>query len=226
MKFCTSAPSSLRRSGPTGRRQLSFTTISSKTTFRSQRPPRHHYDDPAPPDAQVPLRCPGRAQTLPFAFSVGRRCAACCDSATGPAPRRHQKACALYPSLPPRQPHLNVHENSLSKNRTPLLSFAPPCSTYNDPVKFRTSAPSSLRRSGPTGRRQLSFTTISSKTTFRSQRPPRHHYDDPAPPDAQVPLRCPGRAQTLPFAFSVGRRCAACCDSATGPAPRRHQKAC
>jgi hypothetical protein len=72
VKFCTSAPSSLRRSGPTGRRQLSFTTISSKTTFRSQRPPRHHYDDPAPPDAQVPLRCPRRAQTLPFAFSVGR----------------------------------------------------------------------------------------------------------------------------------------------------------
>ena len=139
---------------------------------------------------------------------------------------RRPDCYALYPSLPPRQPHLNVHENSLSKNRTPLLSFAPPCSTYNDPVKFRTSAPSSLRRSGPTGRRQLSFTTISSKTTFRSQRPPRHHYDDPAPPDAQVPLRCPGRAQTLPFAFSVGRRCAACCDSATGPAPRRHQKAC
>ena len=32
------------------------------------------------PDAQVQLRRPGRAQTLPIAFSVGRRCAACCDS--------------------------------------------------------------------------------------------------------------------------------------------------
>ena len=112
---------SLRRSGPTGR-----TTISSKTTFRSQRPARCHYDNLAPRDAQGPFRRPGRAQTLSFAFSVKRRCAACCDSAAGPPPRRHQKACSLYPLLPPRQPHLKVHENSLGQNSTPLLSFASP----------------------------------------------------------------------------------------------------
>ena len=50
--------------------------------------------------------------------------------------------------------------------------------------KMPATAQTSLRRSGPNGRGQLSFTTISSKTTFRSQRPPRHSYDDPVPPGA------------------------------------------
>ena len=139
------------------------------------------------------------------ALFVWWRCAACCDLVVLGSPQ-----VPIYPSLP--QKHFKVTKLHWVRVRTTAVICAT-LQPYNDPVKFCTSAPSSLRRSGPTGRRQLSFTTISSKTTFRSQRPPRHHYDDPAPPDAQVPLRCPGRAQTLPFAFSVGRRCAACCNS-------------
>ena len=75
----------------------------------------------------------------------------------------------------------------------------------NDPMQFCNSAPSPLRRSGATGRGQLLFTTILSKTTFRSQRPPRRHDDDLVPASS-------------PSTHPVERCCAACCDSAAfGP---------
>ena len=102
------------------------------TTFRSQRPRRHHYDDPAP---------------------------------TGAA------SCHLQRS---RQRRLSGPSDRPDILTTILSHRARPVVIYNDLVKddfpVPATAQTSLRRSCPTGRGQLLFTTISSKTIFRFQR--------------------------------------------------------